>query len=232
MIKLDTKSKKLLLLQRNELLSNIQIWLRKKFGRLIFTNFFIHFFQISKIESKTEELFQKEIETFKKFLPNNPKNVMDIGCGLGIINIFLNKNYQKKINFYLLDKDKVDKKIQYGFHSNYESYNDLSITRKILEKNGIDNNEINIFDVEKPITIKEPIDLIISLKSMGYHYPFEKYLDSFKGWCSNECIFIFDIAANKYDDLYFFKYFKNIEIIYEEKSIHPLKRLICKNFIK
>ena len=100
MISLNKKSKKLLLLQRNELLTERQIFLRKKFGRFLFTNFFINYFQNKKIEKITEELFLKELETFKQFLPNSAKNIMDIGCGLGIINIYLNKFFEKKPIFF------------------------------------------------------------------------------------------------------------------------------------
>ena len=96
MIKLNSKSKKLLLLQRNELLTQKQIFIRKKFGRFLFTNFFINYFQNKKIEEVTEELFLNELETFKAFLPVSAENIMDIGCGLGIINIYLNKFFKKK----------------------------------------------------------------------------------------------------------------------------------------
>ena len=72
MIKLNKLSRKLLLLQRNELLTNRQKWLRKKFGRFIFTNLLINFFQDANLET-SEELFIKEIKTFKKFLPNSIK---------------------------------------------------------------------------------------------------------------------------------------------------------------
>ncbi len=65
MIKLNPKSKKLVLLQRNELLTKTQNWLRKNFGRLIFTNFFVNYFQVQNFEKITEELFYKEFETFK-----------------------------------------------------------------------------------------------------------------------------------------------------------------------
>ena len=84
------------------------MWLRRKFGRFIFTNFFINFFQIKNIDKKTEDLFIKELNTFQNFLPENANNIMDIGCGLGIIDILLNNFYNNKINFYLLDKNKVD----------------------------------------------------------------------------------------------------------------------------
>ena len=112
MISLNRISKKLLLLQRNELLSKKQYWLRKRFGRLIFTNFFVNYFQIEDIEKRTEELFQNEIELIKNYLPKKVENIMDIGCGLGIINIFLNKIYNNQTNFYLLDKNKIDKVIK------------------------------------------------------------------------------------------------------------------------
>ena len=57
---------------------------------------------------------------------------MDIGCGLGIIDIYLNEFFEKKPAFFLLDKNRVDRKIKYGFSSNYESYNDLKETKNIL----------------------------------------------------------------------------------------------------
>ena len=165
MINLNSLSRKLLLLQRNELLTKRQKWLRKKFGRFIFTNILINYFQDKYLEKNTENLFLKEIETFKNYLPNSPKNIMDIGCGLGVIDIYLNRIFKNSPNFFLLDKNRIDNKIKYGFSNNYESYNDLSETKNILIANQINLNQINLFDAEKDITIEEEIDLVISLKS-------------------------------------------------------------------
>ena len=231
MINLNSKSKKLLLLQRNNLFSSKQIWLRKKFGRFIFTNYLINFFQKKDLEEITENLFKKELERIKNHLPNNVNNIMDIGCGLGIINIFLNQFYHNKPNFYLLDKNRVDKKIKYGFSINYESYNDLSETKNLLTNNSIDEERLQIFDVEKEIKIKNEIDLVISLKSMGYHYPIENYLDLFKNCCTKETVFIFDMSEGYYNESLINDYFKKIDVIYREKNIHSLVRLCCKNLI-
>jgi len=63
LIKLNQKSKKLLLLQRNELLTETQKWLRKKFGRFIFTNILVNYFQDKYLEKNTENLFLKEFQT-------------------------------------------------------------------------------------------------------------------------------------------------------------------------
>ena len=174
----------MLLLQRNNLFSSRQVWLRKKFGRLIFTNFLINFFQKKNLEEITENLFKEELNIIKNYLPNNATNIMDVGCGLGIINIFLNQFYKNRPNFYLLDKNRIDKKIKYGFNKIYESYNDLIETKNLLNNNSIDLERLNIFDVEKEIKINTEIDLVISLKSMGYHYPIENYLGLFKNCCT------------------------------------------------
>lgn len=227
MIKLNQKSKKLLLLQRNELLTNTQKWFRKKFGRFVFTNILVNHFQDKYLEKNTEILFLKEIDTFKNYLPNKLENIMDIGCGLGIINVYLNQILKNQPSFFLLDKNRIDKKIKYGFSDNYESYNDLIETKKILLNNDLNNNQINLIDVEKDIKIEKEIDLVISLKSMGYHYPFELYLKLFNKCCNNNTIFIFDLSEVYFNQNELQKYFHKIQIIYEENSIHPLKRVLC-----
>ena len=227
---MNPKSKKLLLLQRNELLSKKQKFLRKKTGRFLFTNFFINFFQDKNIEKKAENLFEKEFETFKLFLPNSVKNIMDIGCGLGIINIYLNDFFSSNSNFFLLDKNRVDNKIKYGFSSNYESYNDLNETKNILSENDIDSSCIFLFDVEKKIQINNKMDLVISLKSMGYHYPVDTYIDLFKKCCTKDTIFIYDVGEDQYDEYYLKNIFDDVKIIYEEKTNNILRRLCCSNF--
>ena len=230
MISLNQISKKLLLLQRNELLSKKQYWLRKRFGRLIFTNFFVNYFQVEDIEKRTEELFQKEIESIKNYLPKKADNIIDIGCGLGIIDIFLNKIYNNQPNFFLLDKNRIDKVIKYGFSSDYESYNDLKETRNLLINNDINPSSINTFDVEKDFKIDAKIDLVISLKSMGYHYPIDQYLRLFQTCCDENTSFIFDVSEGYYNESLLKKHFESVDIIYEEKSIHSLKRLLCTKF--
>ena len=230
MINLNNKSKKLLLLQRNELLSEKQKFLRKKFGRLIFTNFLINFYQKDNLEKLAEELFEKEFDTIKNFLPNDVKNIMDIGCGLGLVNIFLNKMYHKKPYFHLLDKNRIDSKIKYGFSENYESYNNLNETKNVLLDNGLGKGHINIYDIEKEIHIDNKIDLVISLKSMGHHYPFQNYIKFFNKNCDEETIFIFDFSEGYYKESLFLNYFEEVDIIHEEKCIHSLKRLYCRKF--
>ena len=141
MIELNKKSRKLILLQRNELLSNRQKILRRRFGRFIFTNIFVNYFQKKNLEELTENLFKNELKTFEYYLPKKITNVLDIGCGLGIIHVYLNQLYQNNLNFYMLDKDKIDRTIKYGFSENYESYNDLNETNKQNKTNKQSNKQ-------------------------------------------------------------------------------------------
>ena len=230
MLDLNRNSRKLILLQRNELLSNYQKFLRKRFGRFFFTNYLINYFQKKNLNVLTRKLFKKEFQTLENFLPPNLKNVLDIGCGLGIINIFLNQKYKNELDFYLLDKDRVDNSIKYGFNENYESYNDLNETKILLTANGVNKEKIFIYDVDHKININSKIDLVISLKSMGYHYPLENYFDLLQRVSTNETEFIFDVTDGRYDSDTIKKYFLNFKVIYEEKSLHPLKRLHCSGF--
>ena len=49
--------------------------------------------------------------------------------------------------------------------------------------------------------------------------------------CNKNTVFIFDVSGGSFDEALFKNYFQNIEIIYEEKSIHSLKRLFCNGLI-
>ena len=184
--------KKLLLLQRNEFLSSSQIKLRKFFGRSLFTNFFINYFQDINLEQKVFDKIKEEFETLKNYLPSNVKNIMDIGCGIGLINIFLNDYFIDCQKFYLLDKNNIDSKIVYGFSDNYESYSITNVTKNFLINNNIKEHKLNLIDVDKNFSIKpNSIDLCISLVSMGYHYPLSQYLDTMKEVSNNNTVFIF-----------------------------------------
>ena len=218
----------MLLLQRNELLTEKQKFMKKKFGRFLFTNFLINLNQSEYLEENTINLFKLEIETIKNFIPKSVNNIMDIGCGLGILDVLLNDFYINKPSFYLLDKNRTDRKIKYGFSTNYESYNDLNETKQILLDNNIDKNQIFLFDVDKEILIERKMDLVISLKSMGYHYPLEIYIDLLRKCCNQDTIFIFDLSSGYYSEKLLVKYFLSNEIIYQEESVHSLKRVLCK----
>ena len=84
--------------------------------------------------------------------------------------------------------------------------------------------------VEKQFVITKKMDLVISLKSMGYHYPINTYIELLRNCCTKNTVFIFDIGDNQYDENYLKKIFDDVKIIYEEKTNNVLRRLCCKKF--
>jgi hypothetical protein len=228
-VKINKRHQKLLLLQRIDLISDKQRIIRKKFGRFLFTNFFIHFFIPQKeIEKKINEEFLKEFNSIKNYLPKSSKNILDIGCGLGVINIFLNDYYSKKSYFTLIDKNYVDKKVIYGFNKNSESYNKLEITKDFLILNGFKTEQLQLINADKNFEINKKYELIISLFSMGYHYPIENYFYMIKKTSTKSTKVIFDLSL-EYNELNKVKkYFNKVVIIKNDNEVKQnYLRLLC-----
>ena len=228
-VKINKRHQKLLLLQRIDLISEKQRIIRKKFGRFLFTNFFVNFFISQKeIENKINDEFLKEFNSIKNYLPKNSKNILDIGCGLGVINIYLNDYYSKKTYFTLIDKNYVDKKVAYGFKNNSESYNKLEITKDFLILNGFKTEQLQLINADEKVVLKNKYELIISLFSMGYHYSIENYIDIIKKISIKNTKFIFDLSM-EYNELNEVKkYFNKVEIIKNDNEVKQnYLRLLC-----
>ena len=221
---LEKKHKKYFLLQRNNYLSNKQKKLRKLFGRYFFTNFFVNYFNsLKNINSKLNYDFRKEFEEIIKFLPQNVNYILDIGSGLGIIDIYFNNYFINNPFFVLIDKNRIEKKVKYGFEIEGQAYNNINITKNFLIRNGIEEKQLTLIDAEKEYEINQNFDLIISLLSMGYHYPLDQYKSIFKNNTNKNTVFIFDIA-DEYNDM------KKIESSKELR--HNYIRVCCTNYNK
>ena len=218
-----------LLFQRNELLSSIQKKIRKFFGRYLFTNFFVFFFTNKKIDKDYFDISYNELKNLKQHIPKKTKNVLSIGCGLAGFEVLLQNYILKYAKFFLLEKNFTSKKVVYGWDkNNKEAYNSIALTRKFINLNSINNKNFYIYNVDKDTLPKKKFDLIISLKSLDYHYPFDLYKKYLKTNSTIKTIFIFDTIRPDY----FKKIFKYVSIISSDnKKIHTSKRLVCSKFI-
>ena len=228
-VKINKRHQKLLLLQRIDLISEKQRTIRKKFGRFLFTNFFVNFFISQKeIENKINDEFLKEFNSIISYLPKSSKNILDIGCGLGVINIHLNDYYSKKSYFTLIDKNYVDKKVAYGFNNNSESYNKLEITKDFLMLNNFKSDQLELINIDENFTINKKYELIISLFSMGYHYSIKNYIDIIKKISTKSTKVIFDLST-EYNELNEVKkYFNKVVIIKNDNEVKQnYLRLLC-----
>lgn len=162
-------------LQRNFIIKFIRKLIPEeyKYTRLVDLEILIRKESIKKNYIKDMEAEYKDIV---HYLPSKAKNILDIGCGVGGINILLFKHYGTSDTvFYCLDKTQADN-IYYGFKEKGAYYNSLEITRDFLILNGIKNVHLLSANDSNAIETSETFDLIFSLISWGFHYPVETYL--------------------------------------------------------
>ncbi len=121
-----------------------------------------------------------EFERLKPFLPPSVNSVLDIGAGMGGIDVFLSRHFKHGVQLYLLDKTQVAEAIYYQFKTRGAFYNSLAIARQILLRNGIPDQNIHLRNASDDFTIEDvpKCDLVMSLLSWGFHYPVSSYLDA------------------------------------------------------
>jgi hypothetical protein len=227
---LKKKAARLVVLQRIELIDSSLKKIRKLFGRYIFSNYITKYFLNPIVIGKRYYVVMyNEFKTIKKFIDKEDKLFLSIGGGLGGLEAIINKDLNDKI-YYFIERNYVSKKVKYGWGGsvNNEAYNNLNLQENFLEENGVNKDQINIFNFDKDSLPIIKFNVIISLLSLDYHYDFNIYKDYLKKVSNSNTKIIFDtIRAD-----YFFKVFKNVQIIEnQENTVHKSKRILCSEFI-
>jgi SAM-dependent methyltransferase len=122
----------------------------------------------------------QEYASIKDYLPKECERLMDIGCGVAGIDLFLDRHYgDRHPHIYLLDKSHIEEKVFYLYKDKGAFYNSLEVAREVLTSNGIDSDHVHLVEAtdNNDINTDDRMDLIISLISWGFHYPVETYLD-------------------------------------------------------
>ena len=119
---------------------------------------------------------ENDFNQIKPFLPAEALDILDIGCGVGGIDVLLAKFYGCPM-LDLLDSN-IETPLYYGYKKEAACYNSFEATADLMESNGI--FAFNLIDKNDGVPEKE-YDIVISLLSMGYHYPIDTY--KFKTKC-------------------------------------------------
>jgi hypothetical protein len=154
------------------------------------------------VNTVASEYFSHEFTTLEPHLPNNVDKILDIGCGLGVINIFFHEHYNNNEKYYMLDRsditmDTYNIEDAGGWHDEggFYSCNKLSATKELLSDHGI--KEENIFLIEgndqKSLEGLHDIDLVVSFSSWGFHYPVHTYLNKVYEVMSKNAVLIIDV---------------------------------------
>ena len=174
-----------------------------------------------EIRQLYEEDISQEYERIKSHLPEKCASVLDIGCGMAGIDIFINKHYfGEAIKFYLLDKTHISSKLSYLFKQDAEYYNSLEIAKAMLVENDIAEDSIVLVQATEnnDINIDRQVNLVISLRSWAFHYPVETYLNRAYEVMNDNGALILDIRKNTNGTELIKRKFNNIEVIYRHKK--------------
>lgn len=137
----------------------------------------------SDVEWYSFLLFNFIANQIKPFLVKGHR-CLDIGSGLGLVNIFLRDTfdeiwlYDKTVNIEDLDKT------FYGFHSDYCFYNNLTIAKSLNP---------DFYVTEKLDFPDNHFDMIHSHMSWCWHYPKETYYDTVLRILKPDGILIIDV---------------------------------------
>jgi SAM-dependent methyltransferase len=174
---------------------------------------------------KVKQLFNQtmvdEFKNIESYLPGECSRILDIGCGVGGMSVMLHRHYGGgNVEFYLLDKTDLPKKVYYGFQRKAAFYNSLEMTRKILCDNGIKREKIHLLEVpdDYMINVEASMDFVISLWSWGFHYPVSRYIDQVHNILRRGGRLILDIRKQSEGDKQLAGIFSKIEKISESKK--------------
>ncbi|OOY14775.1 MULTISPECIES: class I SAM-dependent methyltransferase [unclassified Thioclava] len=139
---------------------------------------------LEEVEARNEEIFRGALaEVFTEYLPlrkaleetgRRPTHVIDIGCGQGLNDALLIKDYDCAVT--LIDIEETPE--QYHFWSDTGAgYASLDAAAAFLRDNGAHAVE-TLNPVKQPDALEGVTgDLVTSLISCGFHYPIGDYLD-------------------------------------------------------
>lgn len=126
-------------------------------------------------------------------------DVLDIGSGVGFLDLLLCKYLNNGSKFYLVDESKFTPK-ETQFKSVDSFYNNWSVFEDLVAHSDISRNDFTLLSTtdEWP----EKLDMIMSTHSYMFHYPKELYWGKvMKVLNSNKCRLSFDVLNIKDRDV-------------------------------
>lgn len=137
--------------------------------------------QRTSINQSTKDLYAiscwQDYQAMKDYLPQTCDDIVDIGCGVGGVTLYLYQHYQKSPRLHLVDKTEVEHFPGYGYSTDGRFYNSMDVTSNFLVDNNVDEDDIHITETLKRGKLKD-IGLVVSLRAWGFHFPVEKYVDA------------------------------------------------------
>ena len=144
-------------------------------------------------------------EAIRPHMPTDCRRVLDIGCGIGLLDLLIYRNAAgRKPELYLFDRSVELSKLSTsgiaptGFNDRYVFTASLKLAASFLKLNGVAGCDIRLCEVGAwNIRQGAPFDLVFSRKSWGFHYPLSEYLEEVVSSLADKGIVITDVRGNQ-----------------------------------
>lgn len=133
-------------------------------------------FELSQDRARWQEAYETDLrQTFREMQQHLPRpcwGVLDIGSGLGGIDILIARHYADNPPYIHLLDGEADAPIM---RVHRRTFNNMTVAREFLTANGVRRDRFGYFTTATE-NLPRPYDLVISLGSWCFHYAPDVYL--------------------------------------------------------
>jgi SAM-dependent methyltransferase len=173
------------------------------------------------IAARFERGIQRDFRSILPSLLETAGAILDVGCGLGAIDVLLSRHYSEAAapSLYLADFGDTATRIDYRFGPSHAHYNSFEVARGLLLKNGVPAESLHFIspkDIARP-EYGSRFDLVISTLAWGFHFPVETYAEAVSAAMADGARLILDVrvGTNGIDQLR--KWFSSVDMIEESE---------------
>lgn len=149
---------------------------------------------LKKVRHVWEAAYQRDLlarmDNILPYLPNQANAILDVGSGLGGIDILLYRWYERNVHLTLLDGGVFSPTVV----NHNVPFNSKKVALEFLEQNGVRAQYAHFMehDNAKPA----PFDLIVSFRAWCFHIQPSVYLDFVRRCCHEKTRLIIDIRKS------------------------------------
>lgn len=136
---------------------------------------------------------QDDLASMAAHLPARCRTLLDVGSGLGGIDVLLNRHYGGAVHVRLLDG--LDDPAVVKLHR--KTYNSMAVAADFLGRNGVDYLGCYSTACAGAPADGPACDLIVSLQAWCFHFAPEAYLGFVQRRCRPGTVLILDVRADK-----------------------------------
>jgi hypothetical protein len=158
-------------------------------------------FELSNDRARWQTAYEQDLlqtyDEIKEHLPVVCWGVLDIGSGLGGIDILLSRHYSDDPPYVHLLDGEADAPVM---RIHRRTFNSMAVARAFLTANGVRSDRFGYFTTATD-NLPRPYDVVLSLGSWCFHLPPRTYLPLLMsgGGLHTDSVIIVDVRANRPD---------------------------------